>query len=293
MDTTSLYGGKLTKGNETQYDGLRPFIWYAGDTDGKDTPYKPEDKTYIKMNNWLLMRHPKTWFHINKAKTSEGMLMVREPKNNIIKKVISFLEVKSKLKKLNDERKELAKKKYGDDWKNHFKPISTSNEEQRGVYVSSLYKNTGEFLRGEITEDKLVPSFNNSIPFITELWKYGFDGDTKSYIHPEIKQMEDDLKEQLKQMKQEGLIKDTKIHERRSSAKRRLRSQLFNNLRQLTDDIKILERVEGNPQKTEYYSRKLKLQSNIHNRLKTEYIWYGFMLGRSWAETKELYAHEL
>ena len=55
----------------------------------------------------------------------------------------------------------------------------------------------------------------------------------------------------------------------------------------------ILQKIEGNPQKSGDYSRKLKLQSNIHNRLNTEYTWYGFMLGKSWAEVKEIYAHEL
>ena len=278
VDTTSLYGGKVTKGNETQYDGLRPYWWYLGDTEGKDTPYKPEEKTYAKMNNWLFIRDTKEWFKIQKAKTAENMNMVREPKNTLIKKVFTQLEIKKALKELNKDRDE---------------KITTSNQEQRGVYLSKLYKNGDEFLRGEITQDKLIPAFNNSISFLTELWKYGFEGDTKSYVNPEIVEMENQLKSQLQEMKQQGLIKDARIHERRSSAKKRLRSNLFNNLKRLTDDMTILQKIEGNPQKSEYYSRKLKLQSNIHNRLNTEYTWYGFMLGKSWAEVKEIYAHEL
>ena len=45
------------------------------------------------------------------------------------------------------------------------------SEHQRGIYFAPLYNNTNEFLRGEITEDQLVKSFDTSYEAIAELWK--------------------------------------------------------------------------------------------------------------------------
>jgi len=42
---------------------------------------------------------------------------------------------------------------------------------QRGIYYSPLYTNTCEFLRGEISEDKLEKSFDTSTDYLVGLWK--------------------------------------------------------------------------------------------------------------------------
>jgi hypothetical protein len=44
-------------------------------------------------------------------------------------------------------------------------------EHQRGIYFSPLYNNTNEFLRKEITEDKLVKSFDTSEESLANIWK--------------------------------------------------------------------------------------------------------------------------
>ena len=44
-------------------------------------------------------------------------------------------------------------------------------EHQRGIYFSPLYNNTNEFLRKEITEDKLVKSFDTSEEALGNIWK--------------------------------------------------------------------------------------------------------------------------
>ena len=45
------------------------------------------------------------------------------------------------------------------------------SEHQRGIYYSTLYDNSREFLRGEIEEKDLVKSFDTSTEALSELWK--------------------------------------------------------------------------------------------------------------------------
>jgi hypothetical protein len=45
------------------------------------------------------------------------------------------------------------------------------SEHARGIYFSPLYNNTNEFLRKEITEDKLDKSFDTSYDYLVNLWK--------------------------------------------------------------------------------------------------------------------------
>jgi serine protease inhibitor len=45
------------------------------------------------------------------------------------------------------------------------------SEHQRGIYFSTFYDNSREYLRGEIEEDKLVKSFDTSVEGLTNLWK--------------------------------------------------------------------------------------------------------------------------
>ena len=56
-------------------------------------------------------------------------------------------------------------------------------EHQRGIYFSPLYDNTNEFLRKEITADKLVKSFDTSEETLSNIWK------TK-YAKPRIRQLQ-------------------------------------------------------------------------------------------------------
>ena len=45
------------------------------------------------------------------------------------------------------------------------------SDHQRGIYYSTFYDNSREFLRGEIDESKLVKSFDGSVEALTQLWK--------------------------------------------------------------------------------------------------------------------------
>ena len=50
------------------------------------------------------------------------------------------------------------------------------SEHRRGIYFSPLYDNTREFLRKEITEDKLAKSFDTSYDALVGLWKEKYAG---------------------------------------------------------------------------------------------------------------------
>ena len=45
------------------------------------------------------------------------------------------------------------------------------SEHARGIYFGELYENTREFLKEEITADKLVRRFDNSVEALTDIWK--------------------------------------------------------------------------------------------------------------------------
>ena len=55
-----------------------------------------------------------------------------------------------------------------------------TSQHTRGCYFSRLYKNSDEFLRGEIAEHQLIPAFDNSIEALTEFWRFGRAGDTST-----------------------------------------------------------------------------------------------------------------
>jgi hypothetical protein len=48
--------------------------------------------------------------------------------------------------------------------------LATSNHD-RGIYYSSLFTNSSEFLRNEISESALVAAFPSDICYLTGVWK--------------------------------------------------------------------------------------------------------------------------
>ena len=248
VQTTSLYGSNAN----SQYDGLRPFWEKLGESTGQ-TPLKPSDKIYRQMREWLRRRYPQEYHFLTLAKTKDKQSAVREQKNQFIRKCFSLLDIN--------------------------KSSQTVSGDIRGVYISRLYKNTDEYLRKEITDKDLIPSWNNSIEFLTEFWKFGYDGDTKSYIHPEIK----------------DLFKKEYRLEKTSSAKRRLQSQINRFTEQQTQ--KINELLEKNWKKTKVDAID-KLTEEFHkldvtHRLPIDYDWYVPMAKLTWAEVRERYAYLL
>ena len=141
VTTTSLYG-KNKQGGLSQYDGLKH--WKKMGFSSGSVSYEPRKETTKMMLRWLYHNYPRKYFEWYIAKKPSGQPYKRDHKNR------SYIFVYSKL----GIPKELIK-----------------SQHQRGIYFSPLYNNTNEFLRGEITEDKLIKSFDTSYKALGDLWK--------------------------------------------------------------------------------------------------------------------------
>ena len=178
VDTTSLWGEM--KGGQSQYDNLNPF-WDSklGDTKG-ETPLKPTDSIYFAMKEWMLNRHPEEYYRYFVEKSDTGKLKMRENKTRAI------LWCYQKLGIHKDE---------------------FMSGHGRGVYRSRLFKNTDEFLRGEIDESKLIPAFDNSIESLTNFWKFGSMGDTKVLDQESKDKLKGDKKKIANKIRMKGMVK--------------------------------------------------------------------------------------
>lgn len=221
IETTSLFGEKAN----SQYDGLRPFWLKCGKTTG-DTPIKPTDELWKELRRWLKKRYPQLYFSQIKELNEKGQPKVRQKKNDTISKCYSLLKIK--------------------------KMINIVSGHTRGIYLSRLYKNTDLFLREKIKEKDLIPAFNNSVEFLTEFWRFGYTGDTKEYIHPEI---------QL-------LFKKEYRLEKTSSAKKRLQT--------------LINRFDENKANNQQ-------EKELSYHIKSDYDWYAPMAELNWKQVKERY----
>jgi hypothetical protein len=158
VETTSLYGEK----ESTQYDGLKPFWRNLGKTSG-DTPLKPTDQLWKELRRWLKKRYPRKYHHFMIQRNVKGVQSVRDKKNGMISRCYQLLGIGDVLK--------------------------ISSGHQRGVFLSKLYTNSDLFLQNKITESELIPSFDNSLETLVEFWKFGFKGDTKDSLHPELEKL--------------------------------------------------------------------------------------------------------
>lgn len=141
VTTTSLYG-KNKMGGLSQYDNLKH--WKKMGFSSGSVSYETTRSTVNAIRDWLKKNHTRKYFEWYAAKKASGQPYKRDHKNR------SYNFTYSKL----DIPKELIR-----------------SEHQRGIYFSPLYNNTNEFLRGEITEDQLVKSFDTSYEALAELWK--------------------------------------------------------------------------------------------------------------------------
>ena len=137
MTTTSLYG------TYSMYNSLK---WWkpVGASAGK-IAIKPDDKIYEHWHAWLKKNKPEEY---EKAMTQkEG---VSGPVTGAKSRVIAMIFSNCKIKQ--------------SDYVHGYK---------RGVYYSSFYTNTREFLRNEITEDQLVmkPLFESDKDGIMSWWR--------------------------------------------------------------------------------------------------------------------------
>jgi hypothetical protein len=141
VTTTSLYGQNKA-GGLSQYDNLKHWK-KMGYTSGS-VSYEARKPTVALMIDWLKKNHTRKYFEWYVAKNLDGMPFKRDHKNRSYTFIYSQLGID----------KELIR-----------------SEHARGIYFSPLYTNTNEFLRKEITEDKLVKSFDTSYEYLTKLWK--------------------------------------------------------------------------------------------------------------------------
>ena len=141
VTTTSLYG-KKKPGGLSQYDNLKH--WKKMGYSSGSVSYETTKPTVDMIRAWLKKNHTKKWYEWYMAKKPSGQPYKRDHKNRSYTFTYSKLQIP----------KELIK-----------------SEHARGIYFSPLYNNTNEFLRGDITEDKLVKSFDTSYEYLTTLWK--------------------------------------------------------------------------------------------------------------------------
>lgn len=141
VTTTSLYG-KDKAGGLSQYDNLKH--WKKMGFSSGSVSYECTKPTIRLLLNWLAKNHTRKYFEWYGATKPSGQPYKRDHRNR------SYTFAYSKL----GIPKDIIK-----------------SEHHRGIYFSPLYNNTCEFLRGDITEDKLVKSFDTSYEAIGNLWK--------------------------------------------------------------------------------------------------------------------------
>ena len=141
VTTTSLYG-KTKIGGLSQYDRLSH--WKKMGFTAGSVAFEPTRKTRYRINHWLKKNHTRKYFDWYVAKKPSGQPHKRDHKNRSLQFAYSQMKLDKTL---------------------------IRSEHARGIYFSSLYDNTAEFLRGDITEDKLVKSFDTSTESLVNIWK--------------------------------------------------------------------------------------------------------------------------
>ena len=141
VTTTSLYGNTKSNGL-SQYDGLEH--WTKMGFSSGSVAFDPSRDILNKIYDWVKENHTRHYFEWWEAKKPNGLPYKRDHKN----RTLHFAYSKMKIPK------ELVRCAH-----------------QRGIYFSPLYDNTPEFLRKEITEDKLVKSFDTSEKTLADIWK--------------------------------------------------------------------------------------------------------------------------
>jgi hypothetical protein len=148
VETTSLYG------INSQYNGI-PLFKTLGESAGKIN-IKPDDEFYDPWHQWL-KEHRMEWYEqaITNERIRNGKNMgtgagPSGPVSGIKQKILAKIFQECGIR--------------GSEYWHGF---------NRGVYLSMFYENGKEFLRDEISEDKLVlrDKFAQGIDYITKWWK--------------------------------------------------------------------------------------------------------------------------
>ena len=141
VTTTSLYGNTKS-GGLSQYDGLEH--WTKMGFSSGSVAFEPRKSTLNMVWQWLKENHPEKYFEWWEAKKENGLPFKRDHKNRSLHFAYPKLGIPKNL---------------------------TRTDHQRGIYFSSLYNNTYDFLRGEIAEKDLVKSFDTSEKALSDIWK--------------------------------------------------------------------------------------------------------------------------
>jgi hypothetical protein len=141
VTTTSLYGNTKS-GGLSQYDGLEH--WNKMGFSSGSVAFEPSRATKKMIFEWLKEEHTKKYFEWWEAKNTQGLPLKRDHKNRSLHFAYPKLGIPKEL---------------------------TRTEHQRGIYFSPLYNNTNEYLCKQITEDKLVKSFDTSVEALSNIWK--------------------------------------------------------------------------------------------------------------------------
>jgi hypothetical protein len=141
VTTTSLYGNTKS-GGLSQYDGLEH--WNKMGFSSGSVAFEPSRSTKKMIFEWLKEEHTRKYFEWWEAKNTQGLPLKRDHKNRSLHFAYPKLGIPKEL---------------------------TRTEHQRGIYFSTLYNNTNEFLCKQITEDKLVKSFDTSVEALSNIWK--------------------------------------------------------------------------------------------------------------------------
>mgnify|MGYP000471599515 FL=1 len=146
VGTTSLYG------IHSQYNGI-PLFKTLGESAGKIS-LKPDDKFYDPWHQWIKENHSE-WYeeNITRERARNGANMGYEangPVSGIKQKILSAIFKECGIK--------------ATEYHHGFK---------RGVYMAMMYENGCEYLRNEITEDKLIlkDKFKQGTEYINKWWK--------------------------------------------------------------------------------------------------------------------------
>jgi hypothetical protein len=146
VGTTSLYG------IHSQYNGI-PLFKTLGESAGKIS-LKPDDKFYDPWHQWIKEHHA-GWYdeNITEERARNGANMGYErngPVSGIKQKILGKIFKECGIK--------------ATEYHHGFK---------RGVYFAMMYENGNEFLRNEITEDKLIikDKFKQGTEYINKWWK--------------------------------------------------------------------------------------------------------------------------
>jgi len=136
VTTTSLYG------SFSQYQNLKH--WKKRGHSAGSVSYEATKPTIQMLRDWLKQNHTRKYFEWYHATKPTGQPYKRDHRNRSHTFAYSKLNIP----------KEIIK-----------------SDHSRGIYFSTLYDNTCEFLREEIQEDKLVKSFDSSVSALSELWR--------------------------------------------------------------------------------------------------------------------------